>query len=301
MKHSQWVPHPIPYQGSKRALAPEILSRMPRRIDRLVEPFAGSAAISLAAASQRLVTKFWINDAHEALASLWRAILNDPVALSEAYKNLWLDQRGKERQYFDRVRDQFNRTHQPSDFLYLLARCVKAAIRYNSNGQFNNTPDNRRKGARPEEMRARISGAASLLTGRTQVTSLDYREILAKCLDTDVVYMDPPYQGVYATRDQRYAPKVSHDEFADALAELNHRSVMYLVSYDGRCGPKSYGKPLPERLGLLHVELCAGRSTQATLLGRDHVTYESLYISPALAVALRAGSSRTSQRQLAFA
>jgi hypothetical protein len=32
---------------------------------------------------------------------------------------------------------------------------------------------------------------------------------------------------------------------------------------------------------LVHSEVLAGRSTQATLLGRNHDTYESLYVSAA--------------------
>ncbi len=42
------LPHPIPYQGSKRKLAPRILATVANRhIDRLFEPFAGSAATYL--------------------------------------------------------------------------------------------------------------------------------------------------------------------------------------------------------------------------------------------------------------
>ena len=42
------VPHPIPYQGSKRQLAGAILRYFPESTARMVEPFAGSAALSLA-------------------------------------------------------------------------------------------------------------------------------------------------------------------------------------------------------------------------------------------------------------
>jgi hypothetical protein len=42
------VPHPIPYQGSKRALASAILAYLPEDCVTLIEPFAGSAALSLA-------------------------------------------------------------------------------------------------------------------------------------------------------------------------------------------------------------------------------------------------------------
>ena len=107
--------------------------------------------------------------------------------------------------------------------------------------------------------------------------------MLAKCKSTDLVYLDPPYQGVCRNRDNRYCPKIDHGEFCDSLAAHNDKACMYVVSYDGRTGEKTYGEPLPRSLGLVHIEVHAGRSTQATLLGRDHDTYESLYLSPALA------------------
>lgn len=43
------VPHIVQYQGSKRMLAPQILRYMPPKFERLVEPFAGMAAITVAA------------------------------------------------------------------------------------------------------------------------------------------------------------------------------------------------------------------------------------------------------------
>lgn len=301
MTSSTRIPHPIPYQGSKRFLADEILSRMPNRFHGLVEPFAGSSAISLAVASRKMADRFWINDAHKPLAVLWEQIIGQPETLATKYESLWRRQLGQEREFFDLVRDQFNESQKPEHFLYLLARCVKAAVRYNSEGKFNNSPDNRRKGARPDEMRQRILGAAALLSGKTAITALDYRAVLKECRVGDVIYMDPPYQGVCTTKDNRYAPKIDHQEFCDALDRLNDLKIMFLVSYDGRCGDKQYGEPLPDSLNLIHLELCAGRSTQATLLGRDHVTYESLYLSPALASVLPSAENSRPQRQLNFA
>ena len=178
------------------------------------------------------------------------------------------------------------------DFLYLLARCVKAAIRYNSAGQFNNTPDNRRKGAKPEEMRQRIVHASALLAEHTRLTAWDYKRVLAECTSSDFVYMDPPYQGVCGRRDQRYLPKFEHEEFCQELRKLNERGIQFIVSYDGRTGDKVFGELLPDDLGLTRLEVRAGRSTQATLLGRSDVTYESLYLSAGLT-----DSSRTKGRR----
>jgi len=282
MNKSFNLPQPIPYQGSKRQLAPAILQHFPAHIERLVEPFAGSAAISIAAAARCLTNRFWINDAHAPLIDLWREIIFSPDEISQAYTELWCSQLGHERKFFDEIRERFNRKGAPPDFLYLLARCVKAAIRYNSNGDFNNTPDNRRRGARPAEMQRRILGASGLLRSRTKLTSWDYKEVLTQCTVDDLVYMDPPYQGVCGPRDQRYLPKFEHDEFCEELNVLNSRGIFYIVSYDGRTGSKTFGQPLPASLGLKHFEVVAGRSSQATLLGRSDVTYESLYLSPAL-------------------
>ena len=276
------VPHPIPYQGSKRNLARDILGHVTASVGRLVEPFAGSAAISLAAAQNGLAKSFWINDAHDPLTALWERILNSPKALSDAYEQLWNEQIGQERKYYDEVRARFNKTHDPACFLYLLARCVKAAIRYNSEGRFNNSPDKRRKGALPETMRQRVMGASRLLAGKTKLTSLDYKVVLAKCTQDDLVYMDPPYQGVCGNRDNRYAPKVSHSEFCEELAALNKRGIRFIVSYDGRTGDKVFGPPLPDDLKLTKLEVHAGRSSQATLLGRSEDTFESLYLSASL-------------------
>jgi DNA adenine methylase len=276
------IPHPIPYQGSKRQIAAQILPFFPVKSRRLVEPFVGSAAISIAAASKGLADRFWLNDAHQPLVELWSRILETPTELVNEYESLWNKQIGQERTFYNEVRARFNKTHQPADFLYLLARSVKAVIRYNSSGEFNNTPDNRRKGARPTEMRRRVDGAAELLGGRTKVTCKDYKSVLKQCRETDLIYMDPPYQGVCKERDQRYGAKITHEEFCDELNKLEKKKYKFIVSYDGRTGTKNHGERIPDSLGLKHLEIKAGRSSQATLLGRDCVTYESLYLSSSI-------------------
>jgi DNA adenine methylase len=276
------LPQPIPYQGSKRRIAMKILRFFPAKIERLVEPFAGSAAISVAAAACHLTSSFWINDAHKPLIDLWQKIINHTEELAKDYENHWNAQQGQEQYYFNTIRTQFNKRGEPADFLYLLVRCVKAAIRYNSKGEFNNTPDNRRKGATPNEMQRRLQQVATLLKGKIQLSSVHYAEILERCNENDLIYMDPPYQGVCKNRDQRYCPPFKHDEFCEYIKRLNVKNFRFIISYDGRTGKKVYGESLPDNLGLTRFEIEAGRSSQATLLGRNEKTIESLYISKQL-------------------
>ena len=186
------------------------------------------------------------------------------------------------RLFYDKVRTNFNRTGRPDLFLYLFARCVKGSVRYNSQGEFNQSPDNRRQGMKPDTMRHQVLGASYFLKGKTAFSSVNYRDVLNKATPSDLVYMDPPYQGVCGNRDTRYLQSVQFCEFVEVLDELNQMKIRYLVSYDGRTGTKTFGKTLPKELSLTLLELYAGRSSQATLLGRDDVTIESLYLSPAL-------------------
>lgn len=273
------IPHPIPYQGSKRNLAKFILPFFPLEIRTLFEPFAGSAAISIAAAVHGKAAHFHLNDINQPLVALWNEIINNPQEISAQYESLWTEQQGNERKYYDIVRDNFNNTKRPDYLLYLLARCVKASVRYNANGDFNQSPDNRRLGRNPQQMQGDIFAVSKLLRNKITLTSTDYKEVLRKATSKDLIYMDPPYQGVCATGDPRYFSGIDFDEFMQELKRLNEKNVPFILSYDGRTGEKSYGQNLPDELGIYRLEIEAGRSTQATLLGRDDVTYESVYLS----------------------
>jgi DNA adenine methylase len=285
------LPQLFQYQGSKRALASLILRYLPPNTSRLVEPFCGSAAVSIAAAARGRTKEFWLNDFNKPLAELLALMINGPKEISKFYEELWRADHEDALEHYYQVREEFNRKQDARLLLYLLARCVKGAVRYNGEGLFNQSPDKRRLGTRPETMKQNIAAISALLRGRTIVTSQSYEDVLANVRGDDVVYMDPPYQGVCGERDSRYFAGIAYDDFVSELETLNHKYIRYLVSYDGRLGNRSYGKPLPENLNLTLVEIEAGRSSQATLLGRSEITIESLYLSPALADELEAQST----------
>ena len=276
-------PQPFQYQGSKRLLAPRILKYLPPRMTRLVEPFAGSGAISLACAGRGRSDEYWLNDLNRPLAELLALIVNRPQEAADCYQSIWRGRAADHLRHYYSIRDRFNHTDDPRLLLYLLARCVKSSVRYNGAGQFNQSPDKRRLGTHPARMRHNVMAVSTLLRGRSTFTSWDFREVLRSVRSSDVVYLDPPYQGVGGTRDHRYSSSVSFDDFCCGLEHLNVKGVRYAVSYDGRAGNTAYGKPLPDSLDLVLMEIEAGRSSQATLLGRNATTVESLYLSKSLA------------------
>lgn len=278
------APHVIPYQGSKRRLTAQILGQVKfGPVQQLYEPFAGSAAVTLAATMRDLADSYVISDKYDPLCNLWKMIIETPEVLIEEYSAYWLKgKHASDNRYFFDVRDHFNQTRSPSALLYLIARCVKNAVRFNAEGNFNQSPDKRRLGMSPIKLATEVRKTSQLLKGKTTILAGDFREVLNGATPDDLVYMDPPWQGTSQTRDPRYAYLLDLDQLIAELEILNNRHIPYLLSFDGTCGDRTYGKELPKHLHLSRVPIEAGRSSQATLLGRNEKTVESLYLSPAL-------------------
>jgi DNA adenine methylase len=160
---------------------------------------------------------------------------------------------------------------------------VKNAVRFNARGLFTQSVDRRRLGMHPDRMQAAIEGAAALLGGRTELRAGDWLDSLADAGPGDFAYMDPPYLGTSTGRDRRYAEWMTRERLVAGLRALNARRIRFALSYDGMCGDKAYGLPLPEDLALTRLLLPAGRSSQATLNGARAETVESLYLSTGVA------------------
>jgi DNA adenine methylase len=284
------LPHPVPYQGSKRRLATRILAVTgPRTFATVLEPFAGSAAYTLAAASRGLGRAYVVGDSLAPLVAVWDRILTAPGALADDYERIWRGQLGEGgAEHYARIRREFNAGGDPARLLYLLARCVKNAPRFGPLG-FNQSPDHRRRGMHPGRMRRAIAGAAAILAGRTQTFAGDAGECLAAATADDLVYLDPPWQGTTEGPDKRYHQGFERVRLEHLLADLNARRVPWILSYDGCSGARTYGDPLPAALWGAHLRLPAGRSSQSTLAGRAEHTVESLYLSPGLAGSRHAG------------
>ena len=280
------TPHIVQYQGSKRNLAPQILRYFPQKFNRLIEPFAGMAAITISVSKQRRAEQYVLNDLNEPLINILREAINNPQKLIEEYTNVWSEQitfEGGSVEHFYKIRKDFNDGNKSAaNMLYLLARCVKGSVRYSTNGMFNQSPDKRRMGTNPKHLASNVYMISSFLKGKTEFSSVDYREVTKMAKRGDIVYMDPPYQGVCTTRDSRYFSGICFDDFVECVDDLNSRGIDFVISYDGTCGEKQYGVDLPKELKLKKVMLNAGLSSQSLLLGKKEKTVEALYISPNL-------------------
>jgi DNA adenine methylase len=244
------------------------------------------AAITIAVAAEGRAMQYFVNDLNPQIVELLKCAVQAPERLIERYSYIWSEQFSYPSghiEHFYHIRSRYNSgEHFPEVMLYLLARCVKGAVRYGRDGKFNQSPDKRRHGTNPKNIASNVRQISGLLKDRITFSAMDYKDIIAEARPGDIVYMDPPYQGVSNTRDNRYLAGVEFDEFARSIEILNRRNVDYIISYDGTCGDKSYGKDLPDYLNCAKIMLNAGLSSQSTLLGRRNMTYEALYLSKGL-------------------
>lgn len=89
------VPHIVQYQGSKRILAPQILRFMPKRFSRMIEPFAGTAAMTIAAAMENRADQYVVNDINAPLVGMLEEAIECPQRLLGNYARIW-NEGGKE-------------------------------------------------------------------------------------------------------------------------------------------------------------------------------------------------------------
>ena len=278
------IPHVIPYQGSKRKLAPTICAHFPAKVGTLYEPFAGSAAITIHAAYHGLANHFVIGDTLRPLVELHETIIEKPATISDAYERIWTAQPegAKAIDYFLKIREQYNRERDSERLLFLILRCVANAVRFAKNGNFSQSPDKRRRGTHPDRIRESVFAVSKLLKGKTEFCCADFATVSESASHDDLVYMDPPYQGTTDGADKRYFEQLDRERLIIRLREMTTRGVPFILSYDGQHGEKKYGEDLPVDLHAYKMLVRVGRSTQGTLNGKEVITYESIYLSHGL-------------------
>lgn len=186
---------PLKWPGGKYRLLPRIQRHLCRG-QRLVEPFAGSAVVSL----NTPYPAHWINDVNADLITFLRVLRDDGGAFIDHARQWFQPAYNNEAAYYE-ARATFNATADPVTkaalLLYINKHGFNGLIRYNAAGLLN-VPFGRYAGpAFPEEalrlMHRRLQGAT--------LTSQPFEAVFAGLQEGDVVYCDPPYVPLSVTAD----------------------------------------------------------------------------------------------------
>ena len=208
------------------------------------------------------------------LISLWKEIKERPNELAESYRIRWERLQNDYMEYY-RVRDEFNKSHKPEDLLFLSRTCVNGLIRFNSNGEFNNSLHVTRPGISPNSLKKIIIDWSINIHGAEFIAD-DYQNTTLSAQKGDLVYLDPPY---FHTKG-RYYGTINYDAFLTFLESLNQREVKYILSLDGIRGDDNFTIDLPKEMYKRHEYIPSGTSSFKNVMNKEKMqVLESLYLN----------------------
>ena len=184
----------LKWAGGKHKLVSFIASHLPASRRRLIEPFAGSAALSLALEFDA----YLLNDTNPDLITLFQTLKNEKQAFIDYARQYFTGEHNQENHFYA-LREQFNysenQTERAALFIYLNRHAFNGLCRYNSKGQFNVPFGRYRAPYFPEkEMLAFIQKS-----NRIEIQCGDFQTTLQKAGNDDTIYCDPPYVPLSAT------------------------------------------------------------------------------------------------------
>ena len=193
--------------------------------------------------------------------------------LAEEYRLRWEHLQKEGQTFFYHVRERFNESFSAEDMLFLSRTCMNGLIRFNSKGQFNSPFHLTRPGIHPARLKTILEEWSSKIQSASFYTK-DYTELLTIAKVGDLAYLDPPYLNTSSI----YSGKLNFNRFLEVLEELNKKDVMWVLSFNGVRGDKSYVVELPKELYKKHELINSGQSSFNRLIDQKKtIVQESLY------------------------
>lgn len=224
MNASTKVP-PIKSQGIKTKLVPWIRHlASARRFERWVEPFMGTGVVAFNVMPKHAL----LCDSNPHLINFYSSIakgeITSPIAKEYLQKEgALLLKHGEDHYYM--VRERFNSTHSPLDFLFLNRAGFNGMIRFNRHGNFN-IPFCRKPSRFSQSYITKVINQIDWVEKLTHTLDFEFRcqdfsQTIAEASRKDLIYCDPPYIARHV------------DYFNSWTVESEHRLHSSLVDFSG--------------------------------------------------------------------
>lgn len=211
-----YVP-PIKCQGIKTKLAPWITDHIATLTSgRWIEPFMGSGVIGFNVRPKRAL----FADINPHIINFYNAIKKGEVTSAKAKtfletEGLLLSQKGAD--YYYTVRERFNQTGNPLDFLFLSRSCFNGVIRFNKKGRYN-VPFGHKPERFVQAYVTKISNQINYVEAAVRhydwsFVCADFRAITTEATHRDFIYFDPPYIGRHADYYNSWSDQDEKDLF----------------------------------------------------------------------------------------
>lgn len=219
----------LKWAGGKYRLVERIKAKLPQGV-RLLEPFAGSCALSL----NTDYTEFWLNDINRDLINLYQVLQKEGPTFIKFAKGFFTPENNSSKRYYE-LRKLFN---QETDiylksalFIYLNRHGYNGLSRYNADGEFNVPFGKYAKPYFPEQELIYFYTKFK----KAKFTCIDFEAMMSEARPGDLVYCDPPYEPLTETSNfTSYSAggfgRAEQERLAEVAARTAERGIPVLIS-----------------------------------------------------------------------
>jgi DNA adenine methylase len=180
--------------GGKTFLLPEILKRLPAKINTYYEPFVGGGAVFFALAAEGRFKRAVIGDANKDLMRTYETLTRHLDGAGGVVDILEYHTGVHDEAHYYEVRAQKPReldlARRAARFIYLNRTCFNGLYRVNKKGEFN-VPFGRY--TNPKICDEENLRACAAILRKTAIIALDFEQTLIPAKRGDVCYLDCPY------------------------------------------------------------------------------------------------------------
>ena len=185
----------LKWAGGKRRIAHFLSKFCPDVIERYFEPFLGGGSLFLYLAQTKPRFKAVLSDSNPDLINVYKCVRDDVtnlIAILEVHQSKYYENPDK---YYYYMRDTYspaNAMQNAARLIFLNRTCYNGLYRVNKSGSFN-VPHGTY--LRPTICNNRRLNAFSEILQRneSEIICDNYRNVIQRCQNGDVIYLDPPY------------------------------------------------------------------------------------------------------------
>jgi DNA adenine methylase len=221
---------PIKSQGIKTKLVPWIIENVADlKYDRWVEPFMGTGVVAFNIQPKEAL----LCDSNPHIIEFYKSLQSKTIT-SYKVKQFLLEEGGKlldsDGEHYYKVRERFNESGNPLDFLFLSRSCFNGMMRFNKKGGFN-VPFCKKPNRFAQALITKISNQVKFISeiiehGNYEFKNQDFQKTLGEIEDSNLAYSDPPYIG----RHVDYFDSWSEDEEIILNNGLQESGARFILS-----------------------------------------------------------------------
>lgn len=259
------IPQLLKWVGNKSKYAEQIVSYMPANINTYYEPFLGSGAVlaELSRKNTTLAGPHYItavgSDILAPLIDIYVTLINQPEILTNYYSEIMTRFTQDRENVYLEIRDRFNSSRNPLDFLVLTRTCYSGIIRFRKKDGYMSTPIGPHNPISPNEFRERVLLWHNLLRD-VEFINRDFKSVINRATEGDLIYCDPPY-----THSQSIlygSQSFDIHELWDSIDAAKQRGAKVMLSINGKKKNKKedISVEIPQRLFERYIYVDCGIS-----------------------------------------